>query len=82
MDELIEAIEAEIPGGRGLITHEPEPLPFPSAVETTGIEAIGDAPVTPLRDAVRRTAEIFRHGIERGTLDPEAHGLEAVAGPA
>jgi nucleoside-diphosphate-sugar epimerase len=82
MDELVEVIETEIPGSRGLITFEPEPLPFPAAVETTGIEAIGDAPVTPLRDAVRRTADIFRNGIERHAIDPEAHGLEAVAGPA
>ena len=82
LDELVEAIENEVPSARGLITFDPEPLPFPAAIDDAGIELLGDAPVTPLRDAVRQTANIFRDQLERGDFAPEIHGLEPAATPA
>jgi hypothetical protein len=33
--------------------------------------------VTPLRDAVRATAELFRERLAAGSLEPEANGLPA-----
>ena len=78
MDELVAAIEAAVPGARGLITYDPEPLPFPDSIDDSGLEVVGDVPVTPLDEAVRRTATVFRDRLTRGLLDPESHGLEAV----
>jgi len=78
MDELVAAIEAAVPGARGLITYDPEPLPFPDSIDDSGLEVVGDVPVTPLDEAVRRTATVFRDRLTQGLLDPESHGLEAV----
>lgn len=78
MDELVAAIETAVPKARGLITFDPQPLPFPADIDHAGIEILGVVPITPLDEAVARTAAIFRDRLERGELDPEAHGLEAV----
>jgi UDP-glucuronate 4-epimerase len=77
MDRLVEAIEDAVPDARGLVTFDPQPLPFPEAIDDAGVGGLGDVPVTPLDDAVRRTVDVFRSRLERGELDPEAHGLEA-----
>jgi hypothetical protein len=79
MEAVVEAIEASLPEARGLISFDPQVLPFPDAIDDTGIEALGDIPVTPFPEAVRRTVAIFRDRFERGELAPEEHGLEAVA---
>jgi nucleoside-diphosphate-sugar epimerase len=78
MESVVEAIEACLPAARGLISFEPEALPFPDAIDDTGIQALGDVPVTPFPQAVCRTVEIFRDRFGRGELAPEEHGLEAV----
>ena len=36
-----------------------------------------DVPVTPMREAVRQTVEVFRSRLAQDDLDPETHGLEA-----
>jgi nucleoside-diphosphate-sugar epimerase len=77
MSEVVAAIEAALPESRGLITFDPKPLPFPDAIDSTGIESLGEVSVTPVERAVRQTADIFRAAIERGDLVPEMHGLEA-----
>jgi len=82
MEDLVGAIEASLPEARGLITFDPQALPFPDAIDDTGIEALGHVPVTPFAVAVRRTVAIFRDRFERGELAPEEHGLEAVAAPS
>jgi nucleoside-diphosphate-sugar epimerase len=82
MDAVVEAIEASLPEARGLITFDPQALPFPDAIDDTGIDALGDIPVTPFPEAVRQTVAIFRDRFERGELAPEEHGLEAVASPS
>jgi len=54
MSEIINAIDAAVPGAE--ITFDDEPLPFPE--ELPGERY--DAPVTPLADGVRETVEHFR----------------------
>jgi nucleoside-diphosphate-sugar epimerase len=56
MSEIVAAIEAAVPEAAGTITFEEAPLPFPEKFEG----AVHPAPVTPLRDAVRETIELFR----------------------
>ncbi|HEY8869339.1 MAG TPA: NAD(P)-dependent oxidoreductase [Candidatus Limnocylindrales bacterium] len=76
MTDLVTAIEETVPESRGLITFDSPSLPFPEQIDDTGIEVLGEVPVTPLREAVRRTVAIFRERLDRGELDPVAHGLE------
>ncbi len=54
--EIVEAIEAAAPDAAGTITFDETPLPFPEEFEGVA----HPAPVTPLRDAVRETIELFR----------------------
>jgi len=77
--EFVAAIEAAVPEARGLLDFAEQPLPFPEAIDDTGIETLGEVLVTPLGEAIRRTVAIFRERLERGQLVPEAHGLEAAA---
>lgn len=77
MDELVSAIEDAVPEARGLVTFDPQPLPFPEVIDDAGLDVLGDVPVTPMREAVRHTVEVFRSRLAQDDLDPEAHGLEA-----
>ena len=77
MDELVSAIEDAVPEARSLVTFEPQPLPFPEVIDDAGLDVLGDVPVTPMREAVRQTVEVFRSRLAQDDLDPETHGLEA-----
>jgi nucleoside-diphosphate-sugar epimerase len=76
MAEFVSAIEEAIPAAGGLIRFRPRPLPFPDDLDTTGLEAIGPPPVTPLTRGVRQSAELFQALHESGRLVLEDHGLE------
>ena len=78
---VLDAIEAVVPEAKGLIGFEETSLPFPSDIDSDGIDALGSLPVTPFVDGVRATVEIFRDLAAAGRLDPMAHGLEPVAVP-
>ncbi len=56
VSEIVAAIEAAAPESAGQITFDDAPLPFPEEFEGVA----HPAPVTPLRDAVRETIELFR----------------------
>lgn len=77
IDEFIGAIDRAVPGAADLVTHAPDPLPFPEEVETTSIGELGDIPVTPLEQAVAETVARFRARLQDGSLPPEEHGLTA-----
>jgi nucleoside-diphosphate-sugar epimerase len=77
--DFIAAIEAEVPEARGLISAAPAPLPFPEEISDRGLEAIGEAPITPLTAGISRTADFFRDQVRRGTFSAEKHGLEPIA---
>jgi UDP-glucuronate 4-epimerase len=72
---LVSAIEEAVPEAEGLIDFDPVELPFPSAVETDGISALGEVPVTPFQEGVRATVEIYRDLAGGGRLVPQEHGL-------
>jgi len=80
VEEFVAAIEDAVPGASGSISIAPTTLPFPEEIDHAELEAaIGPVPVSPLRDAVRATAELFRERLAAGSLDPEANGLPAAA---
>jgi UDP-glucuronate 4-epimerase len=56
VSEVVEAIEAAVPEAGGTITFDETPLPFPEEFEGVA----HPAPLTPLRDAVRETIDVFR----------------------
>ena len=75
--ELVDAIEAAVPASRGLVDFEPVSLPFPTAIDHDGIEAIGPVALTPFADGVRESVAIYQDLAAAGRLDGAAHGLEA-----
>src|SRR5439155_18742888 len=77
--DWIAAIEDIVPEARGLITAEPTPLPFPSDIEHTSLAALGAVPVTPYRDAIAETANIYQSLLAEGRLVGPDHGVPAAA---
>ena len=73
--DWISAIEAVVPEARGLLTYDPTPLPFPSAIEHGSLAALGEIPVTPYRDAIRETADIYRALAADGRLVGAEQGI-------
>ncbi|HEY7590720.1 MAG TPA: NAD(P)-dependent oxidoreductase [Candidatus Limnocylindrales bacterium] len=79
VSDWVDAIEAVVPGATRLISFEPAPLPFPSQIEARAIAALGSVPVTPYRDAIAATAEIFRGLAADGRLVAAEHGIPEAA---
>jgi nucleoside-diphosphate-sugar epimerase len=79
--DWISAIEEIVPEARGLITAEPAPLPFPSDIEHASLAALGPVPVTPYRDAIAETANIYRSFLAEGRLVGAEHGVPVAAAP-
>ena len=67
-----------MPGAGSVIEFEPVDLPFPTEIDTDGIEVLGPLPITPLIDGVRESVEIYRSLVADGRMDPAEHGLEPV----
>jgi UDP-glucuronate 4-epimerase len=79
----VEAIESIVPAAAGLLSVEPAELPFPSEIDHAGLSAIGPVPVTPFRDGIEATVEIFRRLAAEGNLRGTEQGLAvAPAGSA
>lgn len=80
LEAFVEAIEEAVPEAAGLVTVAPTPLPFPEEIDHAELEAaLGPVPVTPLREAVHATADLFRARLAAGQLDPVQNGLPAAA---
>jgi UDP-glucuronate 4-epimerase len=75
---LLAAIEAVVPGAADLVRFEPVDLPFPTEIDSEGIESLGPLPVTSLEDGVRESVDIYRSLSIEGRLDPVQQGLEPV----
>ncbi|MFL5642283.1 MAG: NAD-dependent epimerase/dehydratase family protein [Chloroflexota bacterium] len=75
---LLAAIEAAVPGAADLVRFEPVDLPFPTEIDSDGIETLGPIPVTSLADGVRESVDIYRSLARSGRLDPAEQGLEPV----
>lgn len=69
MEGVLEAIREATAGGAE-ITCEPSPLSFPAAFDAGPVERrLGRRPLTPLRQGVRETVEVFRTAAAEGRLD-------------
>ena len=77
--DWIAAIEDIVPEARGLISAEPTPLPFPSDIEHGSLAVLGAVPVTPWRDAIRETADIYRRLAAEGRLVAAEQGVPATS---
>jgi UDP-glucuronate 4-epimerase len=73
--DWIATIEELVPGARGLISAEPTPLPFPSDIEHTSLATLGDITVTPYREAIAETADIYRRLHAEGRLVGSEQGV-------
>ena len=60
MSSWIETIESIVPEATGLITHAAAELPFPEEIDHASLAVLGDVPITPVRDGIEATVEIFR----------------------
>ena len=77
IEDWIDAIERTVPEARGSITADSEPLPFPSDIEHRSLQALGAVPVTPHRDAIAATADIYRSLAAEGRLVGVEQGIPA-----
>jgi len=77
--EWVEAIESIVPEARGRFTVPTNVLPFPSDIDHAALAALGTIPVTPYRDGISETVEIFRRLAAEGRLIPREQGLAAPA---
>ena len=73
--DWIAAIDKTVPEARGSITADAEPLPFPSDIEHRSLAALGAVPVTPYRDAIAATADIYRSLAAEGRLVGAEQGI-------
>ncbi len=73
--EVIDAIEAAVPDGSGLLTHAEAGLPFPEEIDTTGLDLLGPVPVTSLADGIGATADLFREKIHQGWMATDDYAL-------
>ncbi|NOZ26488.1 MAG: NAD(P)-dependent oxidoreductase [Chloroflexi bacterium] len=80
VEEIIDAIEATIPGARQLITHADAPIPIAPSLDGSALrERLGEIPHTPLREGVARTAEAFRQLLFERQISPAELGLASEA---
>jgi UDP-glucuronate 4-epimerase len=71
MDKMVMAIRDVAPEDSGPITFDDVALPFPSAVDASGLDRlVGGARYTPYEEGVRLTVEAFIHLLARGLLLP------------
>jgi UDP-glucuronate 4-epimerase len=75
MADWVAAIDAEVPGAGARIDLAPTELPFPADIEAKRIAALGQVVVTPFRDGIRATVEIYRRLAADGGLVPAQHGI-------
>ena len=69
MPELVELIEAAVPGAQ--ITADKDPLPFPSGVDGSSFtELIGGSAMRPIAAGVTESLERFREMLADGRLKP------------
>ena len=77
MRDVKAAIDFAAPTAVDKITFEDVQLPFPPAVDGSGLEAaIGTVSHKPLEEGVAETIELFRSLIAAGKIDPGAYVRE------
>jgi UDP-glucuronate 4-epimerase len=79
LTDWVDAIESAVPGASDGLSIAPAELPFPAEIAHDRIAELGDVPVTPYRDAIARTAAIYRGLAADGRFVPAQHGVPAPA---
>jgi nucleoside-diphosphate-sugar epimerase len=80
--DWVAGIEAAVPSAAGLITIADTQLPFPSAIASESLAALGDVPVTPYREGIAASAETYRRLAAEGRLVASEHGVPAAVASA
>ena len=65
------------PGRRRPISVAPTELPFPAEIAHDRLAELGDVPVTPYREAIAATADIYRRLAADGRLVGAEQGVAA-----
>jgi hypothetical protein len=73
---IVGAIDAAVPGAGSLISFADVELPFPTDIDSDGLETLGPIPVTPFDEGVRRSVAIYRTLQSEGRLRAGDHGLD------
>lgn len=81
LDEWVQAIEAAVPDAAGLISVARTELPFPADIAHDRLAELGDVPVTPYREAIAATADIYRRLAADGRLVGTEQGVPAATAP-
>jgi UDP-glucuronate 4-epimerase len=79
LEDWIAAIDEAVPGSAALLSLAPTELPFPSDIAHDGLAELGPVPVTPYREAIAATADIYRRLAAEGRLVAAEHGVVAAA---
>jgi nucleoside-diphosphate-sugar epimerase len=77
LTDWVEAIDAVVPGAADRLTLAAVELPFPSDIAHDRLRELGEVPVTPYRDAIAATADIFRGLAAERRLVGADHGVPA-----
>jgi len=75
LTDWVEAIEAAVPEAAGRITIADTELPFPAEIAHDRLAVLGSVPVTPYRDAIAATVDIYRRLAAGGRLVGAEHGV-------
>ncbi|MFL5775459.1 MAG: NAD-dependent epimerase/dehydratase family protein [Chloroflexota bacterium] len=76
--DWIAAVDEVVPGAAAHLSFAPTELPFPSEIAHESLASLGPVPVTPYRDGIRASAEIYRRLAAEGRLVATEQGLPAV----
>ncbi|MFL5771318.1 MAG: NAD-dependent epimerase/dehydratase family protein [Chloroflexota bacterium] len=76
--DWIAAVDEVVPGAAAHLSFAPTELPFPSEIAHESLASLGRVPVTPYRDGIRASAEIYRRLAAEGRLVATEQGLPAV----
>ena len=82
LTDWVAAIEDAVPEAAGRITLAQTELPFPADIAHDRLAELGDVPVTPYRDAIAETADIYRRLAAEGRLDAGEQGVPVAAARA
>jgi UDP-glucuronate 4-epimerase len=79
--DWVAAIEDAMPDARGRMTIADATLPFPAAIAHESLAQLGEVPVTPYREGIAASAEIYRRLASDGRLVGSEQGLPVTLRP-
>lgn len=82
LTDWVAAIEDAVPEAAGRITVAASELPFPAEIAHESLAVLGDVPITPYREAIAATADIYRRLAAEGRLVAAEHGVPLVPAPS